>query len=1209
MHPVRPPLSSSRGSPPERAAERTAQEASSVPGPSHEESNPGLSSTLGGLGASRAPSRGGLRAHVDAPAAREPVEQAWQEWAGQGTRRERRKEAIERIRAAVSQVAAEPAPECLELSFFQLELTELPPRMDEVPELRKVKALKLSCNQLEGALDLRMFDEIEAIEAAGNQLTHLPKLANPQRLLSLRLEGNRMANLSGLDEMSALQNLTLSANPGIRVPPDLRRLVHLREVYMPATGLQAMPDLRGLNELELVLLYGNDIPTVPRWAATLPNTMSIGLDGNPLNVATLSWLEALRSGPRITHASGVAVDDGPPPSLARQVRTWLPEKSGRWEAFAAEPEAGQFARLLRDLTRTADYQNSEDSRRDLARRVVDVLGALEHSAELREQCFAAAREGLGTCGDRVALTFSDVEVATQASRLKDDPGGLQKLARGLFRLDLVNQIALERINAGRSHVAELGMQVVQPAAQSDVDEVEVALGYRILLAEALELPGQPRRMLYERCANLDEERLEAARRRVLQLERQSPELLVQSIAQRSFWREYLGRQPACVEALARLEEERAEALEHLELQREAALAASGGTLNLEVFEEGGRQIMRRHASALEQLYLKETEVLLSRDVEAIASEVAEFEVAYTGPSVDKPLESGALAQAAAKADPALPPHMAAQRRVGEIVTRLLALKAARPEEAPPLASTLLDPVLLQHLDSPWQDDRTRMGGQEMRETNLFHARYLDLLGALAEEGLLDAREVFDRLTLSGGHRGEDAPHMHHVASRIGGQLHDFDGLQAVVELARSAARLLSTLRTGLERQRIAATMPLAQQAKVRATVHEEMSARLLAKHGHVLTRLRKAKYQKHQDFFSRALLGNSPRHLTHGSKAAAIELMAGRMMPPPAQAVEALGAERVKKMKLLLKEAMQAERKNPTPTWPTPALAQVARQLAGLDIVAARHGDITAQENWSVRRAERLRQDTADYQFSSAVASAINGLWEQRASALRRELAPSFLPLAVMAPLSAAAYAGAANSVALRAPDDLVRHIGEALKYTAEGQAVMSRLRESGQRYCVGDHPAFDARLTTMVATDVTQTLEGLEQHLLRSADALIETSNERDTHIAAARKAEQDASDHADTAALRARVASYVAPGARNLSAPVIATGPRPGDMERARANAGVGAADATSVPSRHATPLPTPMPTPLPTPMPTPLPTPMPTPVAGRHQFSTNQLEWEDI
>nr|WP_262501862.1 NEL domain-containing protein [Pseudomonas fragi] len=71
------------------------------------------------------------------------------------------------------------------------------------------------------------------------------------------------------------------------------------------------------------------------------------------------------------------------------------------------------------------------------------------------------------------------------------------------------------------------------------DELEIHLAYRIGLARALELPGQPESMVFKSLAGVTREDLDIARLEVERAEKTAA--LNIFISTRQFWREYLIR--------------------------------------------------------------------------------------------------------------------------------------------------------------------------------------------------------------------------------------------------------------------------------------------------------------------------------------------------------------------------------------------------------------------------------------------------------------------------------------------------------------------------------------------------------------------------------------------------------------------------------------------------------------------------------------------
>ncbi|WP_110993913.1 NEL-type E3 ubiquitin ligase domain-containing protein [Pseudomonas sichuanensis] len=198
----------------------------------------------------------------------------------------------------------------------------------------------------------------------------------------------------------------------------------------------------------------------------------------------------------------------------------------QWDSLMHEPGAVDFYQLLADLRGTEDFIFH---RGDLAVRAWSVIENCAANTGLRERLFELAGHPR-TCSDSVALNFSLLEVQSWVYLHSAGQTGLaaerslQRLGRSLFRLDEVDRAASE--------------EIARRAAQGiEYDEVEVRLMYRVGLAQALDLPGQPSNMRFPTSAEVSHRSLVAVRSQVLIAER-TPRL-VASVAQREFWQTHL----------------------------------------------------------------------------------------------------------------------------------------------------------------------------------------------------------------------------------------------------------------------------------------------------------------------------------------------------------------------------------------------------------------------------------------------------------------------------------------------------------------------------------------------------------------------------------------------------------------------------------------------------------------------------------------------
>ena len=189
-----------------------------------------------------------------------------------------------------------------------------------------------------------------------------------------------------------------------------------------------------------------------------------------------------------------------------------------WDLIEAAGDAPMLMGLIGRLRETADYMRAREA---LGQRVWHVLGAAAKDSQLRQLLNAIAQEAIvsRTCGDGVRLEFNQMEVQVFAlDSLRDiaprERGPtLYRLTRRFFRLDEVDRLARDNA-AGR-------------------DQAEVRLAYRLRLAEPLDLPLPPARMLYRTAAAVTADELHDVEGLVL-ASQHSPTFITNAVS-RDFW--------------------------------------------------------------------------------------------------------------------------------------------------------------------------------------------------------------------------------------------------------------------------------------------------------------------------------------------------------------------------------------------------------------------------------------------------------------------------------------------------------------------------------------------------------------------------------------------------------------------------------------------------------------------------------------------------
>ncbi len=391
---------------------------------------------------------------------------------------------------------------------------------------------------------LEHFSNLRKLELNNNQLEYLPSaIADMRQLRELHVQDNRIALTPGsvnvLSSLGNLEVLNLNRNFDIRLL-DVGQMPHLRRLLLRGARIDRIPTgLLTRMRLDEADLRDNRIQSMPNDLYTAPSSINrrIILRNNPITVENQSLLAAYRTRTGVTFGipeTELALDE----YSARQ--RWLADIEDverrdtlrdLWHDLRHEEGSEEFFMLLGRLGGSAEYQKI---RADLTRRVWEVLGEAAEDTTLRTDLFDLAANPL-TCVDSAARNFSHLEVRVLLARARtlaarsDEPTELLKLARGLFRLERIDDIA-------RDHVKDLHDRPEVPSA-SAVDELEVHLAYRVGLGRSLYLPGQPKEMFFRSIANVTEEQIRAARTRVRQAE--STPAMKTFIASRDFWIDYL----------------------------------------------------------------------------------------------------------------------------------------------------------------------------------------------------------------------------------------------------------------------------------------------------------------------------------------------------------------------------------------------------------------------------------------------------------------------------------------------------------------------------------------------------------------------------------------------------------------------------------------------------------------------------------------------
>lgn len=382
---------------------------------------------------------------------------------------------------------------------------------------------------------LAHFSGLVSLEMDNSQMLHIPpQLQNMSGLTRLSMARNSVSllphNIAVLNALSKLEVLNLNDNP-LGHGLDLSNLEHLRRVYLRRTGIDQWPTgLIARPLLEVADLRENRITDIPEqvFSGSALLSRNTTLSGNPLSASTRLRLarHAMQGGSTLGISSDAMMDE------AAVFDFWtvgithneLIRRESLWGNLKSDPGSEDFFSLIGRLSTTAD---SQIIRQDLARRVWEMIEAANNSSILRRNLLDVAGAPR-SCADSVALCFGSLEIQMLLHNMRVSAPAQEAemliLARGLFRLEQLANIATETA-------------AKQVRAGIASDELEVHLAYRVGLAKALELPGQPTSMMFKKIAGVTQDDLDLAQTQVLLAEKTS--LLVDFVSTRDFWQDYL----------------------------------------------------------------------------------------------------------------------------------------------------------------------------------------------------------------------------------------------------------------------------------------------------------------------------------------------------------------------------------------------------------------------------------------------------------------------------------------------------------------------------------------------------------------------------------------------------------------------------------------------------------------------------------------------
>lgn len=435
-----------------------------------------------------------------------------------------------------------------DLRFPELRLGELPVIRGDFSHVGTLVMERVGASAGLSAF-LQNFSTLRTLSLTGNFLTRLPQaIGRMSRLAHLDLSDNQIRltreSVTLLADVKQLRTLSLNFNPALSLAPDVSQMQRLELLALRGSGISEWPQgASGLPNLRTLDLRDNQIDRVPEevFKAFVALNRGTNIQGNALvpeslrRVAIYQQLSGISFG---VITSDLLREEAQVLVGLAQVTPWLAGASAEqilrkdrlWTSLSAYPDSRALFNLLEQLRYTADFRAVYA---EFSSRVWDVLEAAAEDDTLRRSLFRMANIGR-ISADGSSLLFSDLQVrvlyframaaATTEGRTLESV--MVGLARGLFRLQEVEKLALNEINARARSQAGTNQQAL-----------EISLAYRVGLAARLDLPGQPRAMSTRLSVEVLPAKLDEAYDAVLQAEQTSE--FYESIYAQGFWIEFL----------------------------------------------------------------------------------------------------------------------------------------------------------------------------------------------------------------------------------------------------------------------------------------------------------------------------------------------------------------------------------------------------------------------------------------------------------------------------------------------------------------------------------------------------------------------------------------------------------------------------------------------------------------------------------------------
>lgn len=427
------------------------------------------------------------------------------------------------------------------LKLDGLELTSIP---KEISYLTNLESLDLSKNKLTSIPEeIGVLTALTGLSLCQNQLTSFPsEILNLNALTQLDLSQNRIRSipaeifklyhLQGFDvsenqitsipeeigNLTALIRLNFNQNLIRLVPAQISNLIALEELGLEENKITSLPEeMRNLVALKVLVLGNNLLETIPHALLSFEQEgeRNISLEYNRISPEECVILIKLASN------NGVVLEISAdysqmPVQKQRELITEVTNKilsQSESEEFKQElqtfVESSGLDNFKSFLSRCPQTEGWNSHEAEMTQCLFEIVKKMSQSEAIKTKCESLAETAYGSCGDRVALAFVQMQLSLNLSDKKVEEMSVREV------YDYAKQ---ESVIKFLSEKSEAKIKQIKDS-QLSLDKIEVHLAY-MQIGQALGLPLKANGMLYKTSSNVTPEELEVVKKEFLLLDRE-----------------------------------------------------------------------------------------------------------------------------------------------------------------------------------------------------------------------------------------------------------------------------------------------------------------------------------------------------------------------------------------------------------------------------------------------------------------------------------------------------------------------------------------------------------------------------------------------------------------------------------------------------------------------------------------------------------------